>query len=63
MDASDEPKTEKEAEALIEKIAHDRGYIDDNDKLELSKTSPEWRENYERREEKRRNDYARYTKT
>ena len=57
------PKTVEVAKEIINEIRRDRGHIDANDELELSKTSAGWRKDYKQREEKRRKDYARYTKT
>lgn len=60
---NERPQTVDVAREIINEIRRDRGNIDANDEIELSKTSPEWQEDYKQREEKRRKDYARYTKT
>jgi len=57
------PRTEEAARSVINKICRGRGYIDESDEIELSKTSPQWQEGYRRREENRRQVYAHYTKT
>lgn len=63
LDTNERPSTSQIAKEIIDEIRRERGHIDANDELELSKTSPDWQKDYRQREEKRRRDYACYTKT
>ena len=57
----EQPSTPEVARKVIDQIRAERGHMDKTDEVELSKTSPEWQEQYRRRAEKLRKVYASYT--
>jgi hypothetical protein len=61
--ADGRPLTIEAAHRAINEIRSARGHIDAIDKIEIAKTSPEWRDRYLRNAETQRKVYARYTKT
>lgn len=57
------PTTEDVTKTVTNRIRRNRGNTDKADEVELSKTIPEWRDDYRLKEKERRQILADYTKT